>query len=104
MYELNHLLGRAYFCLLEGNKMDQADAQFTFVLNQNDTNIPAMMGKACISFGKKQTQEYKLALFYYKKCLKLNPNCPADVRVGMGYCLAKLGKYEKARYVLEFFL
>uniref|UniRef100_A0A914EKH2 RNA polymerase-associated protein CTR9 homolog n=1 Tax=Acrobeloides nanus TaxID=290746 RepID=A0A914EKH2_9BILA len=101
MYELNHLLGRAYFCLLEGNKMDQADAQFTFVLNQNDTNIPAMMGKACISFGKKQTQEYKLALFYYKKCLKLNPNCPADVRVGMGYCLAKLGKYEKARMAFE---
>lgn len=92
--------------------MDQADAQFTFVLNQNDACIPAMMvyllklynwkilqGKACISFGKKQNQEYKLALFYYKKCLRLNPNCPSDVRVGMGYCLAKLGKYEKARFV-----
>ncbi|RWS18317.1 hypothetical protein B4U80_05177, partial [Leptotrombidium deliense] len=26
MYEQNHLLGRAYFCLLEGDKMDQADA------------------------------------------------------------------------------
>jgi hypothetical protein len=24
MYEQNHLLGRAYFCLLEGDKMDQA--------------------------------------------------------------------------------
>jgi len=30
----NHLLGRAYFCLLEGDKMDQADAQFNFVLGQ----------------------------------------------------------------------
>lgn len=30
----NHLLGRAYFCLLEGDKMDQADAQFNFVLDQ----------------------------------------------------------------------
>ena len=26
MYEQNHLLGRAYFCLLEGDKMDHADA------------------------------------------------------------------------------
>ena len=34
MYDQNHLLGRAYFCLLEGEKMDQADAQFKFVLNQ----------------------------------------------------------------------
>lgn len=30
----NHLLGRAYFCLLEGDKLDQADAQFNFVLGQ----------------------------------------------------------------------
>lgn len=97
MYEPYHLLGRAYFCLLEGNKMDQADAQFTFVLNQNDSCIPAMMGKACISFGKRQQQEYKAALFYYKKCLRLNPDVPADVRVGMGYCLARLQKYDKAK-------
>lgn len=34
MYDQNHLLGRAYFCLLEGNKIDQADAQFNFVINQ----------------------------------------------------------------------
>ena len=34
MYDQNHLLGRAYFCLLEGEKMDQAEAQFKFVLNQ----------------------------------------------------------------------
>lgn len=27
-------MGRAYFCLLEGDKMDQADAQFNFVLGQ----------------------------------------------------------------------
>lgn len=34
MYDPNHLLGRAYFCLLEGDKMDQAEAQFNFVLQQ----------------------------------------------------------------------
>lgn len=34
MLDQNNLLGRAYFCLLEGDKMDQADAQFNFVLAQ----------------------------------------------------------------------
>lgn len=37
MYDPNHLLGRAYFCLLEGDKMDQAEAQFNFVLQQVST-------------------------------------------------------------------
>lgn len=44
----NHLLGRACFCLLEGDKMDQADAQFHFVLNQSTNNIPALLGKLII--------------------------------------------------------
>ena len=44
MYEPNHLVGRAHFCLSEPDKMDQADAQFTFVLNQAPTNIPSLLG------------------------------------------------------------
>jgi RNA polymerase-associated protein CTR9 len=34
MYDLHHLLGRAYFCLLEGDKRDQAETQFNFVLQE----------------------------------------------------------------------
>lgn len=34
MYNPKHLLGRAFFCLYEGDKMEQANAQFDFVLNQ----------------------------------------------------------------------
>lgn len=45
MYEQNHLLGRAYFCLLEGDKIDQADAHFNFVLNSSPNNIPSLLGK-----------------------------------------------------------
>jgi RNA polymerase-associated protein CTR9 len=56
--------------------------------------IPAMMGKACIAFNKK---EYKSALQFYKRCLKLNPYCPADVRVGMGYCFSRMGRMDKAK-------
>ncbi|KFP39680.1 RNA polymerase-associated protein CTR9, partial [Chlamydotis macqueenii] len=98
MYDQNHLLGRACFCLLEGDKMDQADAQFHFVLNQSPNNIPALLGKACISFNKK---DYRGALAYYKKALRTNPGCPAEVRLGMGHCFVKLNKLEKARLALN---
>jgi tetratricopeptide (TPR) repeat protein len=93
----NHLLGRAYFCLLEGDKMDQADAQFNFVLNQSPNNIPSLLGKACIAFNKK---DFRGALAFYKKALRTNPSCPAAVRLGMGHCFMKLGNQDKARYVL----
>ncbi|KAF6031543.1 CTR9 [Bugula neritina] len=98
MYEQNHLLGRAYFCLLEGDKMEQADAQFNFVLGQFPSNIPSLLGKACIAFNKK---DYRGALAYYKKALRTNPNCPASVRLGMGHCFIKLNKVEKAKQAFE---
>lgn len=98
MYDQQHLLGRAYFCLLEGDKMDQADTQFNFVLNQNPNNIPSLLGKACIAFNKK---DYRGALAFYKKALRTNPQCPADVRLGMGHCFLKLGSVDKARISFE---
>lgn len=95
MYNTKHLLGRAFFCLYEGDKMEQANAQFDFVLNQEgQSNIPALLGKACIAFNKK---DYKGALAFYKKALRTNPNCPANVRLGMGHCFMKLGNEAKAR-------
>ncbi|GMT18827.1 hypothetical protein PFISCL1PPCAC_10124, partial [Pristionchus fissidentatus] len=100
MYDMPHLLGRALFCLLEGNKMDQADQQFSFVLSSNpdNPNIAALLGKACISFQKK---DYAQALLYYKKALRTKPDCPADVRVGLGHCYVKLHKMEQARKAFE---
>ncbi|KAI1309430.1 RNA polymerase-associated protein CTR9 -like protein [Halotydeus destructor] len=103
MYDENHLLGRAYFCLLEGDKVDQADAQFNFVVNQKAQNnlepsIPSLLGKACIAFNKK---DYKASLVHYKKALKTNPRCPADVRLGMAHCFYKLGKVDKAKLAFE---
>ncbi len=95
MYNAKHLLGRAFFCLYEGDKMEQANAQFDFVLNQEQqANIPSLLGKACIAFNKK---DYRGALAFYKKALRTNPNCPANVRLGMGHCFLKLGNEEKAR-------
>ena len=94
MYDQNHLLGRACFCLLDRNdQLDQADNQFNFVLDQDPNSIPALLGKACIAFNKK---EYRGALGHYKKCIRLNPACPADVRLGIGLCYYKLNKMERA--------
>lgn len=74
--------------------MEQADAQFNFVLGQNSSSIPSLLGKACIAFNKK---DYRGSLAYYKKALRTNPNCPASVRLGMGHCFLKLSKPDKAR-------
>lgn len=98
MYDQNHLLGRAYFCLLEGDKMEQADAQFNFVLNQSPSNIPSLLGKACIAFNKK---DFRGALAFYKKALRTNPNCPAAVRLGMGHCFLKMGNPDKAKLAFQ---
>ncbi len=98
MYDAEHLLSRAYFCLLDNDKMDQANAQFDFVLSTNPQSVPALVGKACIAFNKK---EYKNALNHYKKALKINTNAPASVRLGMGQCFFKLNKLPKAKLAFE---
>ncbi|KAK6741499.1 hypothetical protein RB195_009387 [Necator americanus] len=100
MYDMPHLTGRAYFCLVEAraSKVDQADQQFNFVLKQDAYDIPAMMGKAIIAFSK---QDYKTALYFLKRALRQKPDGPADMRVGIGYCLARLGLTEKARIAFE---
>ncbi|XP_017492305.1 PREDICTED: RNA polymerase-associated protein CTR9 homolog, partial [Rhagoletis zephyria] len=100
----NHLVGRAFFLLVDlnqnnfANALDQADQQFTFVFNNNNANIPTLVGKACISFNKK---DYKGALTYYRRCLRNNPQCPANIRLGMGHCFYKLNQLEKARLAFE---
>ncbi|KRY40955.1 RNA polymerase-associated protein CTR9 -like protein [Trichinella spiralis] len=93
-----HLLGRAYLCSQDWEKIDQADAQFNFVLNQTPNSTAALLGKAAIAFKKK---DYKNALLYYKKTLKTNPNCPAEVRLAMGNCFVKLGHLAKARLAFQ---
>lgn len=55
-------------------------------------------GKACIAFNKK---DYKLALQFYKKALMSKPDCPAEVRLGIGHCYYKLTKTDKAKLAFE---
>ncbi|PIO75389.1 tetratricopeptide repeat protein [Teladorsagia circumcincta] len=86
MYDMPHLTGRAYFCLVEARA------------SKDPYDIPAMMGKAIIAFSK---QDYKTALYFLKRALRQKPSGPADMRVGIGYCLARLGITDKARIAFE---
>ena len=65
---------------------------------QSPENIPALLGKACVAFNKK---DYKGALAFYKKALRTNPNCPGSVRLGMRVCFVKLGNMEKAELAFQ---
>ncbi|VEL21038.1 unnamed protein product [Protopolystoma xenopodis] len=98
MYDQKHLLGRAFFFIYEGENWIQADSQLNFVISQGPPTVPAYLGKACIAFNRK---DYSNALGFYRKALRLQPNCPSSVRLGMGHCFFKLGHLDKARLAFQ---
>lgn len=81
--------------------MEQADAQFNFVLNQSPNNIPSLLGKACIAYNKK---DFRGALAFYKKALRTNPNCPAAVRLGNFFTVKKKNKYKCSVLLFTLFI
>ncbi|KAK0082460.1 hypothetical protein PV326_007166 [Microctonus aethiopoides] len=73
-----------------------ADAKFDFVVHHSPNYVPALLGKACIPFNKK---DYRGAFVLYKKALRTSPKCPA--RLGMAYCVSKIKNEEKARLAFK---
>ena len=57
------------------------------------SNIPALIGRACIAFNKK---DYRQALNFYKRALRYGPANSAGIRVGLAHAFAKLNKLEKS--------
>ncbi|PAA71304.1 hypothetical protein BOX15_Mlig004403g1, partial [Macrostomum lignano] len=98
MMDVRHLFGRAFFFLYEGENVSQAEQQFKYVLNQVSDNVPAILGEACIAFNQRQ---YKEALGLYTKALQVCPTCPADVRLGLGHCYARLGRTDRAKAAFQ---
>lgn len=95
MYDTDHLLGRACFCLQDKTKIEQAQQQFQFVLEHDKENVKAMLGMAAICF---ERQDYQASMSWYRKALTTNPSCnDADIRLGIGICAYKLDKLDKAR-------
>lgn len=66
MYDQNHLLGRAFFFLLEGENIVQADNQLQFILNQNSNNVPAILGK-CSFLTKSSSSCFLNVLFALRR-------------------------------------
>jgi RNA polymerase-associated protein CTR9 len=102
----NHLLGRAYHCMMIDGRSEQAEQTFNFVMSQQQQsgepdNVASLLGKACIEFNKKEPSGKRVALSLYRKALQICPNCPADVRLGMGICFYKLNMFEKAEIAFK---
>ncbi|CAI2348402.1 unnamed protein product [Caenorhabditis sp. 36 PRJEB53466] len=102
MYEWSHLTVRAWFYLFERekstNKYELADQQFNYVVKTYPQNVLSLVGKAVIAFNKK---DYKTCVYYYRKAIRQRRHSIADLRVGIGYCFAKMGLTEKAKMAFE---
>ena len=105
----------------------QASQHLDLILNPPDKssgdphNIAALIGKACLAYsnvGLKSDKEVpsstlvdskeKLgavqALNFFRRALRLHnprtaPTVAAKIRLGLGYCLFRLEKFERAKYV-----
>ncbi|CAB3402035.1 unnamed protein product [Caenorhabditis bovis] len=102
MYEWSHLTVRAWFFLYEKeqreNKLLLADQQFNFVIKTQPKNCLSLIGKAVVSYNRK---DFKSAVYYFRKAIRMCRHSVADLRVGLGYCFAKLNKPDKAKLAFE---
>jgi RNA polymerase-associated protein CTR9 len=60
--------------------------------------VAAYLGLAQLNFARRN---YAEAVKDYKRALRANPALPARARVGLGYCLYELKKYELAELVFQ---
>lgn len=86
--------------LLAKNDIINADQNFdnALAVDSKQTNVPAMLGKACTLFHQAQ---YRKALDMYKKALTVNPSLPAFLRLGVGLCYFRMADYPMAKQAFE---
>lgn len=92
--EMNHQLNlvcRGFNFLAQG-KLENSTYYFNFAIENH--NLAALLGKACSHFHK---GFFKEALSLYAQALRLNPNLPANVRLGLGLCHYKIGNEALAK-------
>eukprot|EP00743_Colponemidia_sp_Colp-15_P005507 GILK01005923.1.p1 GENE.GILK01005923.1~~GILK01005923.1.p1 ORF type:complete len:1224 (-),score=347.14 GILK01005923.1:129-3746(-) len=90
-------VGKAFLFFCRGN-VDSANTNFDTALEANSNNIPALLGKACILYNRR---DYTEALKLYRQVLRINPNVPANVRLGIALCYYQLRREDKARQGFE---
>ncbi|XP_077240968.1 binding protein [Tasmannia lanceolata] len=97
MHEPSTWVGKGQLLLAKGD-LEQAYAAFKIVYDGDHDNVPALLGQACVQFNRGR---YLDSLELYKRALRVYPNCPASVRLGLGLCRYKLGQFEKARQAFQ---
>ncbi|KAL2945182.1 Protein CTR9-like protein [Bienertia sinuspersici] len=79
MHESSTWVGKGQLLLAKGD-VEQAFNTFKIVLDGDPDNVPALLGQ---------------------RALRVYPDCPGAVRLGIGLCRYKLGHFEKARQAFE---
>uniref|UniRef100_A0A7N0ZW54 Uncharacterized protein n=1 Tax=Kalanchoe fedtschenkoi TaxID=63787 RepID=A0A7N0ZW54_KALFE len=92
MHEPSTWVGKGQLLLAKGD-LEQAFSAFKIVLDGDRTNVPALLGQGCVEFNRGR---YSQALDLYKRALRVYPNCPGAVRLGIGLCRYKMGQFDKA--------
>lgn len=72
---------------------EDANKQFDNALRENAQNTFAMLGKARVLYSRKN---FKLALVYYQKVLRIRPTILPDPRIGIGLCYWQLDMRDDA--------
>ena len=90
-------LGKGVYQLLKG-EYDAANRSFDSALEGREIFVPALLGKAVISFNKKSFAE---SIKFFRKAISSNPGCPAEVRFGLGMCFYKQNKVAAAKQCFE---
>lgn len=92
-------IGKGILLLTKG-QLDRANNIFKTIIEstENANNIPALLGKACISFINK---DYKGALACYQRVLRYAPDLKPNVRIPIGLCFYALGNIKMARTAFE---
>lgn len=106
--ETSTWLGKGQLLLAKGD-LKQASQAFEVVLKSDPDSVSALLGQACVqfSYGEKENnyikaaESYRNSLKFYKKVLRLYPNCPAAVRLGIGLCRYRLGQFDRARQTFK---
>ena len=78
--------------------LEDAWKSFNLVLQSKPTNIVALLGKARVSYARKQ---YTPALRLFQQVLQLKPDAQPDPRIGIGLCYWAMEQKQRARSCWE---
>ncbi|XP_025412562.1 RNA polymerase-associated protein CTR9 homolog isoform X2 [Sipha flava] len=98
MNHMNHLLGRAFVCLLDNETMSAADLKLSKMLSDGLDCIPFTFGK---SIDEIDVSRCKNNLIKQWKLLRENKEKSEYIRTDMSYNFLQLGEIEKARLGFE---